>query len=142
MRRLAKRKPARATWRWSVIGLVLASLAVGLGWIALVRFFPAPQEQREQIVEMIRAGQLTEEDEYGQIVLPEDLADASVNGTVQVREDPHFMVFFLTETFFSPDPYCGYEYAPDPADVVEDPLHSGKGSAEPLGHGWYRVCAR
>jgi hypothetical protein len=122
-----------------VIGLVLASVAVAGGWIALARFHAAPQEQREQIVEMIRAGQLTEKDQYGHLILPDQFAGATVHGEVTVFEDP-FTVFFLTETFFGPDPYCGYEYtegAPNP-----DPHHSGRGSAEPLGGGWYRVCAR
>ena len=68
------------------------------------------QQRREQVVEMARSGSLTQHDENGDLVLPTDLADLTVYGVVTVRGDGS-MVFFLTETFFSPDPYCGYEYA-------------------------------
>jgi len=43
-------------------------------------------------------------------VLPDDYADLSHMGLIEVRDDP-FMVFFTTWTGFSPDPYCGYEYS-------------------------------
>ena len=50
--------------------------------------------------------------------------------------------FFLRTTGFSPDPYCGYEFAPFPNTLVLDPLGSGHGQAEPLGvDGWYWICA-
>ncbi len=50
--------------------------------------------------------------------------------------------FFVRTTGFSPDPYCGYEYAPTLAMLVLDPLGSGQGNAEPLGvDGWYWICA-
>ena len=51
------------------------------------------------------------------------------------------MAFFFTQAFFSPDPYCGYEYAQIPEALVLDPLGSGAGGAEDLGDGWYWVCA-
>lgn len=50
--------------------------------------------------------------------------------------------FFLRWTFFSPDPYCGYEFTRTAGDLDLDPLGSGQGAAEPLGvPGWYWVCA-
>ena len=42
---------------------------------------------------------------------------------------------------FSPDPYCGYEYASDPDLLEVDPLGSGHGIAESLDGGWYWICA-
>jgi hypothetical protein len=51
------------------------------------------------------------------------------------------MAFFFTQAFFSPDPYCGYEYAQVPEALVLDPLGSGGGGAEDLGDGWYWICA-
>ena len=50
--------------------------------------------------------------------------------------------FFLRTTGFSPDPYCGYEYAPMPELLVLDPLGSGQGEANALDlDGWYWICA-
>jgi len=92
-------------------------------------------ERREEVVTMVESGQLTELDEYGRTVLPDGYDDLTKIGVIRVREDP-FMVFFHTWSGFSPDPYCGYEYSPDPSAVDVDPLNSGVGEAEPLGDGW------
>jgi hypothetical protein len=100
----------------------------------------AAQDQREEIVEMIRSGQLTERNEFQQLVLPPQFAGASQGGLLEVRDDP-FMVFFITWTGFSPDPYCGYEYAPDPGSLDPDPLGSGHGDEELIGDSWYWICA-
>ena len=99
------------------------------------------QDQRQRIVEMIQLGQLGEPDEYDEVALPQPLAGASNRGRVLVRNGP-FMVFFVTWTGFSPDPYCGYEFAPDPGSVDPDPLGSGQGQAESIGDSWFWICAR
>ena len=98
-------------------------------------------ERREEVVTMVESGQLTERSEYDDIVLPEGYEDLSNTGVIDVREDP-FMVFFTTLVGFGPDPYCGYEYSPDPSAVDVDPHNAGIGEAEPLGDGWYWICAR
>ena len=90
---------------------------------------------------MLEAGQLTERDEFGSVVLPDDYADLSQNGLIEVRDDP-LMVFFTTWTGFSPDPYCGYEYTEEAAAVESDPLFSGSGEVQALNaEGWYWLCA-
>ena len=106
--------------------------------MAIVYILGSPHVDRAQIVEMIRAGELTEEGESEQIRLPDDLADATVDGTVTVFDDP-LTVFFLTETGIL-DNYCGYEYTEGDSPIV-DPLGSGVGGARSLGDGWYRICA-
>ena len=100
------------------------------------------QDRRVQIVEMIKSGDLTDPDADGWIALPEDLAEASsARRGVRVWTDPALTVFFLTQTFLGPDPYCGYEYT-EAADPIEDPLHSGSGKElEAIGDGWYWLCA-
>lgn len=99
------------------------------------------QDRRERVVELIRTGQLREHNEYGDVVLPPDFEGASKDGIVTVRDAP-FMVFFMTWTGFSPDPYCGYEYAPDEGSVDPDPLASGSGNRlEQIAPGWYWICA-
>lgn len=98
-------------------------------------------ERRVEVVQMVEAGELTERDELGRVLLPPDYADLSSIGRVGVRDDP-LMVFFTTWTGFSPDPYCGYEYSADASSVVVDPLGSGRAEVEPLGDGWYWICAR
>jgi hypothetical protein len=124
-----------------VLGATLAALAVGAGWVALARIAALPQEQREQIVELVRSGQITEKDEFGRLILPERFADATVHGEVTVFEDP-FTVFFLTETFFGPDPYCGYEYT-EGSEPRVDPHGSGRNTElKPLGGEWWWLCAR
>jgi len=123
-----------------VIGVSLAALAVGGGWVALNRIASAAQEQREQIVELIRSGQISGEDEFGRVILPEEFADATVHGEVSVYRDP-FTVFFLTQTFFGPDPYCGYEYT-EGSEPIGDPHYSGSNKElKPLGNGWWWLCA-
>lgn len=99
------------------------------------------QEERVQIVELVRDGQLTERDEFDRLILPADLARASIGGRLEVRADP-FMVFFTTWTGSSPDPYCGYEYSPTDFGVDPDPLGSGEGEAESIGDSWFWICAR
>lgn len=90
---------------------------------------------------MVESGELTERDEFGSVVLPDDHADLSHAGLIEVRDDP-FMVFFTTWVGLSPDPYCGYEYSADPAAVEADPLASGTGEATALNDdGWYWICA-
>jgi hypothetical protein len=50
--------------------------------------------------------------------------------------------FFLRFVFFSPDPYCGYEFVRPGGEIYDDPLGSGRGSAiEQLAEGWYWICA-
>lgn len=62
--------------------------------------------------------------------------------TPDVRRLSNGAYFFVRTTGFSPDPYCGYEFAPFPDMLVLDPFGSGQGVAEPLGvDGWYWVCA-
>jgi len=105
------------------------------------------QVRRELIVSMIRTGQLKIEDASGAVTggaltLPPDLASASIDGRIDIREGP-LVVFFTTWVGSSPDPYCGYEYAPQPGSVQVDPLGSGTGDpAESIGDGWYWICAR
>lgn len=97
-------------------------------------------ERRVEVVEMLESGALTERDEFSSVVLPGEYAHLSHMGLIEARDDP-FMVFFTTWVGTSPDPYCGYEYSPDPAAVVVDPRASGTGEAEPLDDGWYWICA-
>jgi hypothetical protein len=101
---------------------------------------PGAQARRAEVVSMVRSGELAQRDEFGEVVLPEDLADTSVTDTVTVTDDP-FMVFFTTWRGWSPDPHCGYEYGPDPQHVAVDPVFSGTGQADALGDDWYWVCA-
>lgn len=100
-------------------------------------------ERRVEVVEMIRAGRLTETDEFGSVILPDEYAGLSQSGKVTVRDDP-FMIFFLTWTGFGPDPYCGSEYSEDSTAVAADPLFSGNGDVRPVdgAEGWYWLCAR
>jgi len=101
----------------------------------------AAQDRRVQIVEMIRSGQLANRDELDRILLPDDLASASIGGDVTVRNQP-FMVFFTTWVTMSPDPYCGYEFAPDTGSLDPDPEGSGQGrEQEAIGDSWYWICA-
>ena len=100
------------------------------------------QERREQIVEMIRSGELTDEDGDGWVVLPAELSEATIaREGVRVYTEPALTVFFLTQVFYSPDPYCGYEYT-DGAEPLGDPLVSGSNKElEPIDDGWYWLCA-
>jgi hypothetical protein len=98
------------------------------------------QDRRQEVVDLIAAGKITEVGRYpDELVLPKEYADLATDGIVEVGEGYYF---FMTWTGFSPDPYCGYEYAPDAATVSEDPLGSGGGTAESTGNGWYWICAR
>ena len=97
---------------------------------------PDEHERRVEVVQMIQTGELTNRDEFNRVILPDDIADTSLTGWVEVREEP-LMVFLITWTGSSPDLHCGYEYSADPGAVVTDPLGSGTGNAEPLGEGWY-----
>ena len=105
------------------------------------------QVRRERIVSMLRTGQLKIEDASGAVTggsltLPPDLSSASIDGHIDIREGP-LVVFFRTWSGSSPDDYCGYEYAPQPGSVQVDPLGSGTGDpADPIGDGWYWICAR
>lgn len=95
---------------------------------------------RTAVVEAVRAGTL-EHVEYDDYALPAGLEGLAQADVVQATAGPPTMAFFLTQVFFSPDPYCGYEYAQVPEALVLDPLGSGAGGAEELGDGWYWVCA-
>lgn len=95
---------------------------------------------RTAVVETLRAGGL-EHVEYDDYALPPGLENLARDGAIQATAGPPTMAFFLTQVFFSPDPYCGYEYAQVPEALVLDPLGSGGGLAEDLGEGWYWVCA-
>jgi hypothetical protein len=127
--------------RTAILGVSLATVSVGAGWWALGRLAAAPQEQREEIVELIRSGELAGDGELGHVPLPEEYRDATVHGDVQILAGEHLTVFFMTETFFSPDPYCGYEYT-EGSEPIGDPRGSG-GNRElkPLGDGWWWLCA-
>lgn len=105
------------------------------------------QVRRELIVDMVRTGQLKAEDATGgvtsgTVALPPEVSAATIDGRIHIREGP-LVVFFTTWTGSSPDPYCGYEYAPEPGSVDIDPLGSGTGEpAAAIGDGWYWICAR
>jgi hypothetical protein len=58
-----------------------------------------------------------------------------------ISDGGRLMVFFYRAAGFSPDPYCGYEYASFPDLLEVDPHGSGGGVAEHLGDGWYWICA-
>src|SRR5258705_328109 len=110
-----------------MLRLILVAIAVTGCALPPTRNDDGPaQEQRQAIIKLIRSGQLGDSDEDNQIPLPQPLAAASRDGRVMVRRDP-FMVFFLTWTGSSPDPYCGYEFAPETGSVDPDPLGSGHG---------------
>jgi len=95
---------------------------------------------RSAVLESLRAGTL-EHVEYDDYALPTGLENLSRDRVVQAIAGPPSMAFFFTQAFFSPDPYCGCEYAQVPEALVLDPLGSGAGGAEDLGDGWYWVCA-
>lgn len=119
-------------WRWAMVGLVLAALAVAGGWIAIARISSAPAEERQWVVDAIRSGEAR--------ALASDivrLPDGTLKEDVYILATDPLTVFFLTETCCL-DAYCGYEYAE--GDPIEDPLRSRVGQATPLGDGWYRVC--
>ncbi len=116
--------------------VVVALLAVAL---SLPGEYHSPQEHRQQIVAMIKSHDLVEE-QSGDLAVPAGMGDATFFGApVWVRRKPALTVFFVTQVFFSPDPYCGYEYAEGIPEV--DPLKSGTGKAEPVGGNWYWICA-
>jgi hypothetical protein len=89
---------------------------------------------------MIRAGQLTNRDEHGRVILPNDLAAASIDEVVDIRDDP-LMLFFTTWLGASDEAYCGYEYSADAPAVDSDPLQSGEGEAVFVTESWYWICA-
>lgn len=95
---------------------------------------------RTAVVEALQAGRLKRA-EYDDYALPAGLENLARDGAIQATAGPPTMAFFLTQAFFSPDPYCGYEYAQVPEALVLDPLGSGGGGAEDLGDGWYWLCA-
>jgi hypothetical protein len=123
--------------RAGLVGLVL--VVVGCGAPATPNA-AADHERREAVVDLVASGELAERDEDGRVVLPNKYSDLSQAGVIDVRDDP-LMVFFTTWVGFGPDPYCGYEYSPEADAVVVDPRGSGTGEAEPLGDGWYWICA-
>lgn len=98
--------------------------------------------RRNEVVEMVRQGRLTETIFNGETALPDGYRDLTVWGGISVEgsgtDAP--IVFFMTVTGFSPDPYWGFEYAGDSPPIV-DPNGSGVGTAEPLGGGWYWIAA-
>jgi hypothetical protein len=130
------------------VGLVVAGVAlVGMGVavaggprLARNVDFAGGIVGRTEVVASVRAGTLehVESDDYA---LPTGLEDLSEDHVVQAISGPPTMAFFFTQAFFSPDPYCGYEYAQVPEALVLDPLGSGGGGAEDLGDGWYWICA-
>jgi hypothetical protein len=130
------------------VSLVVAGIAfVGLGVVViggprLARTvdFAGGIAGRTAVLESIRAGTL-DHVEYDDYALPTGLEHLSEDHRVQAIAGPPAMAFFFTQAFFSPDPYCGYEYAQVPEALVLDPLGSGAGGAEDLGDGWYWVCA-
>jgi hypothetical protein len=125
-----------------VAGLAtLAAVAVFAGGPRLARAIDFAQglAGRTEVVEAIRSGALAAKS-GGEVVLPEGRRNLAIGGVVVASPTEPTMVFFHTQSFFSPDPYCGYEYAQIPDALDLDPLGSGVGAAEDLGHGWYWVC--
>lgn len=130
------------------VGVVIAGIAVVGMAVALVGGprlartvdFVGGLVDRTAVVESLRAGSL---DHLGldDHALPAGFEQLSNDGVVHGTVGPPTMAFFFTQAFFSPDPYCGYEYAQIPDALVLDPLGSGAGRAEDLGNGWYWVCA-
>lgn len=97
---------------------------------------------REEVVALARAGQLRPGEYEGEYRLPASAAGLSVWGEVDVFDEPCGMkVFFMTLTWFSPDPYGGFEYVPPGCTPDSDPLGSGAGTAYPLGGPWYWIEA-
>jgi hypothetical protein len=94
---------------------------------------------RQAIVEDLESGLARAPDEMTRRVLASQ-AESGDADRVQAIEG-RLMVFFTRVTGFSPDPYCGYEYASSPRALDVDPLDSGTGVAEPLGDDWYWICA-
>lgn len=145
---------AAAVWAWIVrgrsrrVGLVVAGVAfvgaclavAGGPRLARTVDFAGGIHGRTAVVEALQAGSL-ERGEYDDYALPRRLEGLARDGVVQATPGPPTMAFFLTQVFFSPDPYCGYEYAQVPEALVLDPLGSGWGLGEDLGDGWYWVCA-
>jgi hypothetical protein len=129
-------------------GLAVAGLAAAGGCLAIIGGprlartvdFTAGIAGRTAVVEALRGGTLKHL-EYDDYAVPSGLEGLARGGVVQATAGPPAMAFFLTQVFFSPDPYCGYEYAQVPEALVLDPLGSGGGGAEDLGDGWYWVCA-
>lgn len=82
------------------------------------------QDRREHTVEQLLAGNLAVEGPGYEVLSYRPLT-----------------VFFRTWAGAGPDPYCGYEYADEPAALVADPYGSGHGEVEDIGNGWYWLCA-
>jgi len=125
----------------AAIAFVGACIAIAGGpRLARTLDFAGGIHGRTAVVEELRAGGL-ERVEYDDYALPTGLEGLAEHEVVQATPGPPTMAFFLTQVFFSPDPYCGYEYAQVPEALVLDPRGSGWGLAEDLGEGWYWVCA-
>lgn len=130
------------------LGLLVAGVAFAGACVAFVGGprlartidFMAGSADRTTVLDALRAGTLAHV-EYDDYALPAGLDHLSRDGRVQAIAGPPTMAFFFTQAFFSPDPYCGYEYAQIPDVLVLDPHGSGGGRAEELGDGWYWVCA-
>ncbi|HEX2765972.1 MAG TPA: hypothetical protein VHR55_04960 [Candidatus Limnocylindria bacterium] len=124
-----------------MFGVSLAAGSVGAGWWVLGRIAATPQEHREEIVELVRSGDLAGDGELGDVLLPEEYRSATVHGRVRILAGEHLTMFFLTKTFLGPDPYCGYEYT-EGREPIGDPMGSG-GNRElrSLGNGWWWLCA-
>ncbi|HEV8280688.1 MAG TPA: hypothetical protein VGQ02_02415 [Candidatus Limnocylindrales bacterium] len=98
---------------------------------------------REEVVRLAAAQQLIPGEYIGQYAMPQSAAGLSVWGDVHVIDDGcGQLVFFMTLTGFSPDPYAGLEYVPTGCDPEPDPEGSGAGIAMPLGGPWYWIEAR
>lgn len=87
MPRLVRRKPARATWRWSALGFVLAALAVGIGWIALAYAdlggIPTqPSDDHADVVELLSEHR----GEIGWVSLPEGYEHLAEDSEVYLFE--------------------------------------------------------
>jgi hypothetical protein len=131
------------------VGLLVAGVAVVVGMGVAVVGGPRLARNvdfaggimgRTEVLASVRAGTL-EHVEYDDYALPTGLEGLSEDHLVQAVVGPPTMAFFFTQAFFSPDAYCGYEYAQVPDALVLDPLASGAGGAEDLGDGWYWICA-
>lgn len=150
--RVARRKPARATWRWSVLGFLSAALAVGIGWIALANAdlggIPTrPGADHAEVVELLseRRG------ERGWVTLPDGYERLAEDGEVYlfVFDTGQEGILFVTEYGFF-DAYTGLVYTYDGSEptgnenpnVTDDPTGLyGTVKYAPLGDHWFRVGA-
>ncbi len=129
----------RRRWPLRVMGFALA-LVAAFG-VVLWGATPLARLLRDIDFAGQRAEMQATVDEIRALGLPADDFGQYGYADYVIGESGRLMVFFFRAAAFSPDPYCGYEYASYPDLLEVDPLGSGDGVAEDLGEGWYWVCA-